>query len=159
MTTGPAALLYPAAVEKLAGNFTIEAEVFLFPGDGAEGYGVFLGGDGLEAGTSPRFTAFLVRRDGHAAIVRHAEGKATVLTPWFRHDAVVTHTGKGTAKNVVTVNVGQTGVTLQVNGVEVAATPRASIDADGRAGLRVGAGLDVHVGRFDVTRRLAPVPR
>lgn len=158
VTTGPAGLLYPASVEELAGNFTVEAEAFLFPGNSPEGYGVFLGGSGLEPGQASAYTAFLVRHDGQMSIVRHAGGKTVPVSAWSKHDAVVPYTGKGTAKNVITVAVAPTTVTVQINGVEVASMPRSSLEVDGRAGLRVGAGVNLHVGRFDVTRRLAPVP-
>src|SRR5688572_22612749 len=64
ITTGPGALLSPPSALP-RGNFRLEAETFLFPGESQEGYGLFLGGAGIEpAAATPSYVAFLVRRDG-----------------------------------------------------------------------------------------------
>jgi hypothetical protein len=48
VTTGPGVLLDPTAQAEADGHFSIEAEIFLFPGESAEEYGVFLGGKDVD---------------------------------------------------------------------------------------------------------------
>ena len=58
VTTGPGVLLYPTTNGDASGNFSLEADIFLFPGDSREEYGLFLGG---QASTTRR-TGLLGRR-------------------------------------------------------------------------------------------------
>ena len=69
VTTGPGTVLFhPDHAGK--GNFSVEAEVFLFPGDSPSDYGIFVGGRDLDPAKSPSYIAFLVRRDGKASVLR-----------------------------------------------------------------------------------------
>ena len=47
-------------------------------------------------------------------------------------------------------------VSDDANAKTAATLPRAGAHTDGVVGLRIGAGLNLHVSAFDVTRRLAP---
>ena len=51
------------------------------------------------------------------------------------------------------------GVHMFLNGTRVGTWARAQLSLDGAYGLRVGAKVNVHATRLDVTNRLAPVPR
>ena len=64
VTTGPGVLLYPTANGDAAGNFSIEAEIFLFPESTAEEYGVFLGGRSIDGTEPPVYLTFVLRGDG-----------------------------------------------------------------------------------------------
>ena len=158
ITTGPGALLYPAADNTARGNFRIDAEIFLFPGTSQEEYGIFVGGAELEPARAPAWVAFVVRRDGRAAILRSASGSVVPIRDWAANEAVVPHPGgtSGTAKNVLTVDVAPREIVFSANGTAVATIPRADVQPDGVVGLRIGAGLNLHVSTFDLTRRLAP---
>lgn len=158
VTTGPGVLLYPTANGDASGNFSIEAEIFLFPESSADEYGVFLGGRDVEGSASPAYMAFVLRADGHAAILRRGEGKTTALADWQKHDAILVKKEKETAKNVIRVDVDPVNVTMTVNGATVSTVPRAGVETDGRFGFRVGKDMNLHISSLNVTRRLAPVP-
>ncbi len=157
VTSRPGVLLYhPDHAGE--GHFTLESEIYLFPGDGQQEFGLFVGGRGLEAGGGvPAYTAFVIRRDGSAAVIRHADGKAEAVRPWATHAAVQPHPGGNrTVKNVLRLDVSPATIDLTVNGQAVVSVPRAEVQTDGRFGFRIGAGLNLHITTLDVTYRLAP---
>lgn len=154
VTTGPGVIVFDAR-KRAEGRFVVEAEMFLFPGASQEGYGVFVGGADLEGGR-PGYTAFVVRRDGSAAVVQRRAGADTLLLPWTRHEAVVAHPGQGTTKNVLRIVADAATVTFLANDRELVTLPRSPLRLEGVIGLRVGAGVNVHASRFDLTYRLAP---
>jgi hypothetical protein len=159
VTTGPGVLLYPTANGEVGGNFSLEAEVFLFPGESAEEYGLFLGGQEIDASAAPEYAAFVLRRDGHAAVLRRHSGETTALADWQRHEAILPGAVKGDpVKNVVRVDADALTATLSVNGAKVAAVPRADLKLDGRIGFRIGKDMNLHITTLNVTRKLAPVP-
>jgi hypothetical protein len=157
VTTGPGAIVFDAR-NRAEGRFIVEAEMFLFPGTSQDGYGVFIGGADLE-GERSGYTAFVLRRDGSAAVVQRGAGRDTLLVAWTRHDAVVANPGQGTARNLLRVVVEAAGVTFFANDRELVTLPRAPLPLDGGIGLRVGAGLSVHTSSLDLTLRLAPPRR
>jgi hypothetical protein len=158
ITTGPGVLLYPAGHGDASGNFSIEADIFLFPGSSAEEYGLFLGGRDIDGSGTPAYLAFVLRADGQAAILRKSGGQTTALADWQPHDAILSRKEKDTAKNVVRVDVDPVNVTMTVNGAKVLTMPRAGLETDGRIGFRVGKDVNLHISTLNVTRRLAPVP-
>jgi hypothetical protein len=159
ITTGPGVLLYPATNGDAAGNFAIEAEIFLFPGASTEEYGLFLGGQDIDGSAAHAYSAFVLRRDGHAAVLRRVAGQTTPLLTWQRHDAILPHPGGGdTVKNVIRVDVDHVDVTMSVNGSKVLSLPRKDLATDGRIGFRVGKDINLHIATLNVTRKLAPAP-
>jgi hypothetical protein len=144
ITTGPAAILYNPD-NAAQGAYTLRSEVYLFPGEYREGYGVFFGGQDL-AGAGPGYTYFLLRKDGQF-LVKERRGEATTtLIPWTANDAIIPHDGgEGTAKNVLEVRVGATDVGFFVNGQEVGRLERSGLQTDGVFGLRINHRLNVHV--------------
>jgi hypothetical protein len=158
VTTGPGVLLYPAIHGEVDGNYSLEAEIFLFPGESTEEYGLFLGGRDIESSAAPEYVAFVLRRDGHAAIVRQGGGSPTAVSAWQRHAAILAGKPADNVKNVLRVDVDAANATLWVNGEKVVSVPRASISGDGRVGFRVGKDMNLHISSFNVTRKLAPVP-
>jgi hypothetical protein len=143
-TTGPAAILYNPA-NTASGEYKLESESFLFPGDHAEGFGVFFGGKDLDKETQS-YVYFLIRKDGQF-IVKVREAAATrTLIPWTGHAAIVPHDGgKETAKNVLAVQVSKENVDFFVNGQQVGSVPRAQVSTDGVVGLRINHRINVHV--------------
>ena len=158
ITMGPGGLLYPTG-RTASGNFTLEAQIFLFPGTSQDEYGVFLGAASLDATATPPYLAFVARRDGQAAVLRRAASGFEPVVAWKANDAVVPHPGgDATAKNILRVEVGATDVVFSANGKEIAKVPRAGLATDGAFGFRVGKDLNLHISTLDVTQRLAPVP-
>jgi hypothetical protein len=140
-------------------HFSLESEIFLFAGESADEYGVFLGGQDIETSGTPDYSAFVLRRDGQAAVLRRRAGQTTALAPWQRHDAIVPgKTGDEPVKNVVKVDLDPASATLWVNGTKVLSVPRTEIRSDGRIGFRIGKDMNLHITTLNVTRRLAPVP-
>jgi hypothetical protein len=158
MTTGPrgAVLYHPSQVTD--GRFVVESQFYLFPGTSGDGHGLFIGGRGLD-GTSPSYLAFLVRRDGSAAVFHMAGAAEHTLVPWTRQDAVARPPAEGgTADNLLRVAVEPDSIRFSVNGARVATLPRGDAPVDGLFGFRLGAGINLHASQLDVTRRLAPFP-
>lgn len=153
ITTGPAATLFNAG-HRAEGIFTLESQIFLFPNSTDGEYGLFIGGADLGA-SGGTYTAFVARRDGAVAVLRHA-GATRPLVAWTRHDSVKTPGADEPVKNVLRVAVERTTVVFSVNGAEVARVPRDSVATDGLFGFRMGRGVNLHVTTLDHTRRLAP---
>lgn len=158
ITTGPGALVYDPA-NTASGRYTLSMEVHLFPKPGEAGYGIFMGGRDLETANAS-WVAVLMRRDGALQVLQVRGSEQTPLRDWAPTTAVKPHPGTDdTALNVLTVSVAPDSVRISANGAPLGALPRADLPLDGTFGIRSGAGLNLHVTNFDVTRRLAPVPR
>src|SRR5689334_24877083 len=66
ITTGPSVLAYqPTSTAQ--GNYRLESEILLFPGERNEGYGLFVGGMALDS-NNLSYTAFQLRQDGRFSI-------------------------------------------------------------------------------------------
>lgn len=153
ITTGPGSILHdPTYVAQ--GRFALETEIFLFPGTSQEGYGLFAGGTQLDGDAV--YVAFLLRRDGSAAIESRAGGQSTPVRAWTRHDSIKPGDSKEPVANVLRIVAEAADVTLEVNGKPVLTVPRADVTLDGAFGFRAGADVNLHVSRLDVTRLLAP---
>jgi hypothetical protein len=158
VTTNPGLVLFHPGHEG-RGNYSVKSEIFLFPGDNQEEYGLFIGGRGLEQTSStPAYTAFVLRRDGQAAILKRSGTTTTALVDWKPNTVAVAQAGTEAKKNALTVDVGPADVIFSVNDKEVARVPRADVVTDGAVGFRVGKSLNMHITTFDLTHRLAPVP-
>jgi hypothetical protein len=152
VATGPSAILWDST-RTASGDFAVTSEMFLFPGERAEGFGIFVGGRDL-AGAGQQYTYFLLRRNGMFTIKRRDGATASTLVPWTAHPAIETHTkSEGTVKYALGVVAGADSVRFTVNGTEVAALPRATVAPDGVVGLRVNHALNLHVTSLDVRRR------
>jgi hypothetical protein len=154
-TAGPGAVLYHPDYQG-RGNFSVEAEIFLFPGDSREDYGVFIGGSGLDTVDKAHYISFVARRDGRVAINR--AGGTSPIVGWRTGGGLTAHPGEGTAKAILRVDVNPTEIVFSTNGTEAIKIPRSGLRVDGHFGFRVGSGMNIHASRLDVTHRLAPVP-
>lgn len=156
ITTRPGAVLFePSYVA--TGRYSVEAETFLFPGTSTSGLGLLLGGKDLD-GTGARYTAFLIRRDGSAAVERRVGGRTVIVAEWIRGSAVVPGNAESPAKNLLRVDVDAESTRFLVNGAVVAELRQPAAEFAGSVGLRIGSDVDVHVTNLDVTLRLA-LPR
>jgi hypothetical protein len=155
ITSTSGALLYLPGYQA-RGNYSIEAEVFLFPGESTEEYGVFIGGSSLDSGEVPAYVAFVARRDGKVAVLRR--GAVSPIVDWKTNEAVAPQSGTGAMKNTLRVDVNPLEIVFSANGKEALRLPRAGVVTDGQFGFRVGKAMNLHASRLDVTHRLAPVP-
>jgi len=152
VTTGPAIIAYDPDWQA-TGSYRVETEVFLFPGERQEGYGLFVGGRDLE-GDGQTYLYVLLRKDGSVLVKRRGGAETATLVPWTQHPAIVPHTGaSGTAKNILAVDVARDSVRVIVNDQPVTAVARAGLPTDGQVGLRVNHALNLHVTRVDISQR------
>ncbi len=157
LTTGPGAFVFHPAYEG-RGQFSVEAEAFLFPGQSSAGWGIFFGASDLARPDNRTYSAILVRHDGAVSIVSQRGTNVTTHRAWAPDTLVRVQRGDSTARNAVRADVGRDSITVRINGARVAAFDRASLPVDGALGFRVGRGVNLHAIRLDVTYRLAPVP-
>lgn len=157
ITTGPASLIFDPR-RLLEDRFTLTTELFLFPESSHEGFGIFIGGDEL-AGAEARYIALQLRRDGSAAVMQSRAGATSLLTDWTPVEAVGPHPGEGTQRITMRIEVDSTSVAFAANEAEIVRVPRSDLELAGRFGFRIGAGINLHVTRLDVTEQLAPPAR
>jgi hypothetical protein len=143
ITTGPAGIFYhPATTAQ--GEYRVRSEIYLFPGERREGFGIFIGGNELD-GERQSYVYFLIRKDGCFIIKRRNGNETPTITPWTEHPAIVRQSGDEQAKNVLEIDVGAEQLAFYVNGVVVARLPRGDLPTDGIVGLRVNHHLNLHV--------------
>ena len=147
IATSPSVLLYhPEATAD--GEFSVESEGFLFRGDSADAYGLFVGGRELD-GDAATWTSFEVARDGTWVVRERRDGLiADVAGP--ESGPVATPGDEVTAKNVLGISVGASDVTFRLNGKTVTALPRSDLAVDGVVGFRVGTDLNLHLSTLTI---------
>jgi hypothetical protein len=157
VTMGPGGVLYPWD-GRADGRFVLEGEIIYFS-DGADAaeYGVFVGGAGLD-GMQASWTAFVMRPDGKAAVLRHENGGTRALQEWVGVQGIAGRDTTGFARHRVSVRAEPDSVRFFVNNVRVGAWPRAALAVDGAYGFRIGRRANLHITNLDLTRRLAPFP-
>jgi hypothetical protein len=156
ITMGPGAALFDPR-ERAEGRFIVTGELILFPNASNSEYGIFVGGQSLE-GANKQWYAFVVRRDGSAAVMHRAGAETHMVMPWTTHAAVKPRPDDKTITNVVQVRAEPDSVRFLVNGERITALPRAGLELDGLFGFRMGEGVNLHATNLDLTRRLAPYP-
>ncbi len=145
VTTGRGVILW-SPDSSASGTFTVKSTIFLFPTNGRdqEGYGVFVGGEGLD-GAKQRYTYFLLRNDGKFLIKQRQGTHLTVLKDWTALPAIKLQKGKDAMQNDLQIAVGVGAVTFSVNGAEAASLPRNVVAPDGIFGLRLSHAINAHV--------------
>ncbi|HEY7614210.1 MAG TPA: hypothetical protein VH764_14500 [Gemmatimonadales bacterium] len=154
VTTGPAIILYRKDTEGSGPFHTLATFTQTKPSKHAEGYGLFVGGKGLD-GPAQQYLYFLVRQDG-SYLIKRRDGEKTsdVSKGWVQSAAVKQPGAKGSATNLLEVdNKRDPGrVAFLVNGQEVFAADAKGMGLDGIVGIRTNHNLDVHIEGFDVHR-------
>lgn len=151
-TTEQGVVLVPDGVT-VTGRWAIEVELFLFPNPSDEGLGIALVD---EHGLGDLLA--LMRRDGQAALVVRNGPDRMVVEPWTRDTAVIPHDTTGIIKYVLRLAHESGHLVFTVDGHEMF-THQVPEDREAVPmipGLRIGAGLNVHVSRFDLVTPLAP---
>ncbi len=165
ITTGPGAILYNPG-QTCAGSCRIEAEFYLFPGKSDGGYGVFLSGFELgEQEAGPNYEVFMLRWDG-----AHTRGnwiKGSRMPAAAFRPEMAQYVEKGLpdkpVKNVLTIEInkeenGDHVGQFFVNGHRMyrehhLARPFGRAPYLGTVGLRVDAGVNIHVTRLEVVAK------
>ena len=154
VTTGPAIILYRANTDGSGPFHTLATFTQTKPSKHPEGYGLFVGGKGLD-GAARQYVYFLVRQDG-SYLIKRRDGEQTsdVSKGWVQSAAVKQPEAKGSATNLLEVDNKRdpTLVAFLVNGQEVYATDAKGMALDGIVGIRTNHNLDVHIEGFDVHR-------
>lgn len=150
-TNSQAAIFYdPANTAK--GEYTVEAEIHVFPMEhNREGYGVFLGGSDL-AGPGQKYVYFLLRGSGEFMVKRRSGDATETVNDWTPNAAILPAPAKDPVKNTIVIHVGKDAVDLSANGVKLASFPRKDVDCDGIFGLRINHGINVHVSSLKLSK-------
>ena len=153
VTTGPSTILYDDDA-RASGNYTISATLTQTKAPRhPEGYGIFVGGQSLEADPQQRYTYFLIRGDGKYLIKkRNGANVMNLISAWTPHPAIVKQGPTGEATNRLEVTMDKTRLVFRVNGKEVYSADPRLIDTKGVVGLRVNHNLDLHLQSFDVKK-------
>lgn len=164
-TTSSVLFYHPEATA--AGEFDVESEGFLFRGESAHAYGLFIGGRNLERDDAT-WTSLEVAHDGTWVVRERRSGGenaghvvADLVGP--EPGPVAVPGEETTAKNVLAVSVGEENVVFRLNGETVATLPRADLAVEGVVGFRVGADLNLHLTTLTITsggetKAWAPTP-
>ena len=143
--TGRGAGIFWKSRDTHSGNYTISASFAqVEPSNHPNAYGLFFGGSNLSA-DNQQYSYFVIREDSQYLIRKRMGDQTPNVVGWTRHDAVNALDANGRAQNTLTVEVGGDQVRFLVNDTEVATQPRAAVDTNGIAGLRVNHFLNVHI--------------
>ena len=159
VTAGPAAIYWNPS-NTMTGNYSVKATLNQTKASThPEGYGLLVAGHDLDS-ANQSYMYFLVRQDGKF-LINHRANDSTVhkIVDWTANPAVKAIDASGKASNALTVTVDSTTVHFLVNGTEVHAIPRSTLDSGsdhagttGIAGIRVNHNLDVHIDGFAATK-------
>jgi hypothetical protein len=151
VNTGPAHILYRRG-DSLSGTYSVSGsfEQLSAPAH-PEAFGIFIGGQNLEAPTQS-YTYFLVRGTGHY-LLRVRDGSSTRnIQEWTASDAVPKQDAEGKASYRVTAQVTADSVRFLVNDQPVASVAKSAVSTDGTAGLRINHNLQLSVKPLAIQR-------
>jgi hypothetical protein len=149
VTLGPATILYRKGDQVTKPFHTLATFTQTRAPKHPEGYGVFIGGKGLD-GKAQRYVYFLVRGDGKYLVKRRDGDKTTTIVDWTDSPAInkADADGKATNKLEVANKLDPSKLSFGINGQEVWSAPAKDYDWKGIVGVRVNHNLDVHVDGF-----------
>lgn len=157
-TTATSGLTLTVAGSEAPVRRSAATRVILFPPSSAldEGYGIAL----VDHRSSDEWLAFLVHRNGDVKVESRRAGRTTVLEPRRKVTAVAVPDTTGYADNRLAIEADGNWITFLVNDSVAAQVPRSVAPARSEAGLRIGAGLNMHLLSFDlITPMASPRPR
>ena len=149
ITTGPSLIAYEAAAAG-SGNYKVESEIMLFPGEQNAGYGLFIGGKSLDS-NEMSYTAFQLRRDGKFSIWFRNGSTTRDIVAWTSHPAVLPQKGgPEPVKNILTIEIRPAEVAFLANGRPVHVARRQGLAVEGSFGFRVDENLNVHPTKLSI---------
>jgi hypothetical protein len=150
--TGPHVVLWPENATPLRPPYVVRATLQKRAGRIHEGYGIFFGGERLEASeTEQAYSYFLVRGD-RSFLVRRREGSdLPILQPWTSHEAIRADRDGVGEPHRLEVEVGEQETVFRVNDVEVTRIPTAELRVVGTPGLRVAHDVVLEVRSWDAS--------
>jgi hypothetical protein len=153
VTLGPATVLWRTN-DKVDGFFhTVVLITQTRQTPHAEGYGLFVGGQGLGSDRE-KYTYFLIRQDGKFLIKRRdGETTSNITSDWRADPAIVWPNAAGQMTNRLEVTVSREKLAFAVNGKEVYSADPRLIDAKGIVGLRINHNLDLQIDEFAVHKQ------
>ena len=159
VVTGPATILYNAS-DTVSGNYSVEASFRQMKApEHPEAYGLFAAGTDMTA-PGVNYLYFLVRRDGKWTLKHRADNETVhTIQDWTTNSAVQMEDSTGQSTNALSMAFGADSVRFSVNGTQVHAVPRATLESGpdhsgtvGVAGVRINHALDVQVTGFRINR-------
>jgi hypothetical protein len=154
LTLGPATILYRES-DRADGPFHTQATFHQMKNlEHAEGYGLFFGGQSLNA-PDQKYIYFLVRQDGKFLVKRREGEKTSEITQgWIAHPAIKTANAQGQSTNQLEIDAKKnpSKIDFKVNGKTVYSADSKTLGRKGMVGLRVNHNLDLHVEGFEVHR-------
>ncbi|MDX1439817.1 MAG: hypothetical protein R3284_07945 [Rubricoccaceae bacterium] len=152
ITTGPAAIFYHPA-STVEGNQRVESNIYYFDPEGhdREAYGLFFGGQNLEA-DNISYDYFVVRNTGEFLLKRRTGGETSIIHPWTAHEAISVFgpETEGTVANKLALEVHDEEVAFFVNDAQVLRLAREDVNTDGVLGFRFNHHVNVHVSTLAV---------
>lgn len=160
LKSGPAAIYYRTA-DKATGEYTITASFSQAKTMSHEAYGIFIGGQDLQAATE-KYIYFEVRPSDGGAYLQERLGDArpvsargqdpnytSVFGKWMvGAPGVVKDGADGSAKNTLSVKVTKDAVQFMANGTLVKELKKSELNGlstDGQFGIRMNHNLDIHI--------------
>ena len=153
-TTTQGVSLFPEVRHPMEGAWGVELEFFMFPDPSDQGVGI-----ALLPTTETEHRGelrLLLRRDGQVSVEVSQAAGTQVLAPWTRDTAAALHNGKEVKNYVLRVMHQGENMTVSVNGKQMLTLPIGPNVQNPVAGVRAGAGLNLHIARVDLIRPLAP---
>ena len=144
----------------VSGNYSVEASFRQMKApEHPEAYGLFAAGTDMTA-PGVNYLYFLVRRDGKWTLKHRADNETVhTIQDWTTNSAVQMEDSTGQSTNALSMAFGADSVRFSVNGTQVHAVPRATLESGpdhsgtvGVAGVRINHALDVQVTGFRINR-------
>ena len=150
ITTGPRAIFYhPEAM--MEGDFSFHSDIHLFNPNGRnrEGFGVFFGGNNLQA-DEQSYIYFLIRNTGDFLVKSRKGDDLSVIIDWTPSDALVLYDNEeeSSVLNRLAVEVAGNSMKFYINGEQVGVAEKNMLAANGIVGLRVNHSVNLHVEDF-----------
>jgi len=154
ITTGPAGIYYKPDM-KGSGNYEVRGTFSQKkPSAHPEAYGLIIGATDLDKETQ-RYTYFLIRQDGKFLIKGRDGATTKPIVDWTlaapMKDASVAKAGFKTS-NELAIRVQGDKVSFLIGGTQVHELPRAQVNTDGIAGIRINHNLEVQVAGLDLKK-------
>ena len=136
------------------GAYRFSTAMHLFdPAEHAEAFGLFVGGDDLDA-ADQSYVYFLVRQTGEYLIKRRTGTETENIVGWTAHEAVpeMAPGAEESTEYDLAIDVDDDEVSFMVNGAAVHTLPASQVETGGQVGLRINHMLDLHIEQLELTR-------